>query len=68
MHVIGKDDPGVDVKGVAGAHPANRISQQIDAPDQQVRAAVEEVHREEEGSTGDPIAAIIRHGEIMPEL
>ena len=68
MHMIGKDDPGVDMEGCAGAHPANRVAQEVDLRDQQVRTAVEQVHRREEGSARNPIAAIIWHAGSMPEL
>ena len=67
MHMIGKDDPGVEAEGCAGAHPANRVAQEVDLRDQQVRTAVEQVHRKEEGSARNPIAAIIRHARNMPE-
>jgi hypothetical protein len=30
VHVIGKDDPGVDEERRAGAHPANRVPQYVD--------------------------------------
>jgi hypothetical protein len=66
--MIGKDDPGVDAEGCAGAHSANRVAQYIDLRHQQIRMAVEQVHREEEGSTRNPIAAIIRHAGSMPQL
>jgi hypothetical protein len=60
MHMIGKDNPGVDAEGRTGAHPANRIAQ--------IRRAVAQVHCKEEGSARNPIAAIIRHTGSMPEL
>jgi hypothetical protein len=68
MHVIGKDNPGVDAKGCAGAHPANRVAQYLDLRHEQIRTTVEQVHRKEESSARNPIAAIIRHAESMPEL
>src|SRR6266481_6120433 len=66
--MIGKNDPGVDAEGCAGAHPANCVTQYVDPPRQQIRTAVEQVHRKEEGSARNPIAAIIRHAGSMPEL
>ena len=30
MHMIRKDNPGVDAEGRAGAHPANRVAQYVD--------------------------------------
>jgi hypothetical protein len=66
--MIGKDDPGVDAEGCAGAHPANRVAQYVDLRHQQIRIAVEQVHRKEEGSARNPIAAIIWHARNMPEL
>ena len=64
--MIGKHDPGVDVEWRAGANLPNHIPQRVDLCDQQIRPAVEQVRREEERSTRNPIATIIRHGEIMP--
>ena len=61
MHVVGEDDPGVDVKGCAGAHSANRIAQCVDIRHQQVRAPIKQVYGKEEGPAWNPIAAIIRH-------
>ena len=66
--MIGKDDPGVDAEGCAGAHPANRVAQYVDLRHQQIRSAVEQVHGEEEGSTRNLIAAIIQYVGNMPEL
>jgi hypothetical protein len=40
MHVVRKDDPGVDIERRAGSDPPNRGAQRVDVPDQQVRAAV----------------------------
>ena len=40
MHVVRKDDPGVDIERCAGSAPPNRGAQRVDLPDQQVRAAV----------------------------
>jgi hypothetical protein len=31
VHVIGKDDPGIDMKRCMGAHLANRIAQRADS-------------------------------------
>ena len=53
---------------VRGRHPANCVTQYVDPPRQQIRTAVEQVHRKEEGSARNPIAAIIRHAGSMPEL
>jgi hypothetical protein len=66
--MAGKHDPGVDVERRAGADLANRIPQRVDLCDQQVRAAVEQVRREEERSARNPIATIIRHGGSMPSV
>jgi NAD(P)-dependent dehydrogenase (short-subunit alcohol dehydrogenase family) len=66
VHVVGTYDPGVDVKGRAGAHPPDRFRQRFDLCDQQVRPAIEQVRREEEGSARNPIATIIRHDGSMP--
>jgi hypothetical protein len=50
----------------AGADLPNRIPQRVDLCDQQVRPAVEQVRREEECPTRNPIATIIRHEGSMP--
>ena len=68
MQMIGKDDPGVDMEWCAGAHPASRVAQEVDLRHQQIRSAVEQVLRKEEGSARNPIAAIIRQTGSMPEL
>jgi hypothetical protein len=59
---------GVGVEGRADARLPNRCPQHVDLRHQQARAAVEPVDREEEPSTRNPIAAIIRHGGSMPAL
>jgi hypothetical protein len=48
--MIGKDDPGVDAARCAGTHPTNRVAQYVDLRHQQIRSAVEQVHRKEEDS------------------
>jgi hypothetical protein len=68
MHVVGKYDPGIDAEGCPQARPADCLTQHIDMPHQQVGAAVEQVHRKEEGSARNPIAAIFRHEPNMPDL
>jgi hypothetical protein len=59
--MVGQDHPGIDVKGRACAHLPDSLPQRVDSGHQQVRAAVEQVHREEERSTGNPVTAIVRH-------
>ena len=66
MHVVGKHDPGVDVERRAGADLPNCLPQRVDLCHQQIRPAVEQVHREEECPTWNPIATIFRHDETMP--
>ena len=61
MHVVGEDDPGVDVKGCAGTHSANCIAQCVDIRHQQVRAPIKQVYGKEEGPAWNSITAIIRH-------
>src|SRR3984893_9970786 len=39
----------------------NRVPQRVNLGHQQIRVAVEQVHRKEECSTREPIAAIVRH-------
>ena len=55
------DDPGVDVEGSVASHLQNSVPQQVNLRHQQVWATVEQVDREEERSTRNPIAAIVRH-------
>jgi hypothetical protein len=40
MHVVRKDDPGVDMKRRSGSDPLHHGAQRVDVPGQQVRAAV----------------------------
>jgi len=61
VHVVGEDGPRADVGRSAAADPPNRIAQCVDPRHQQIRATVERVHREEECSARNSIAAIIRH-------
>jgi hypothetical protein len=61
VHVVGKDDPGVDMERCTGAHLPNRVAQCVDARHQQIRPTVKKVHGKEERSTRSPIAAIVRH-------
>ena len=68
MHMIRKDNPGVDAEGRAGAHPANRVAHYVDLRHQQIRTGVAQVHCKKEGPARNPIAAIIRHTGSAPEL
>jgi hypothetical protein len=68
VHVVGKDDPSDDMEWRTGAHLPNRIAQSADSRHQQVRPPVKEVHCKEEGSSWNPIAAIVRHERSMPGL
>jgi hypothetical protein len=58
---VGKDDPGVDVERRVAPHLPNSVPQRLNLRHQQVWATVEQVDREEERSTRNPIAAIVRH-------
>src|SRR6266446_4390806 len=51
-----------------GARLPNRVAQSIDSRHQQVRPSVEQVHCEEERSSWNPVAAIVRHERSMPGL
>ena len=64
VQMVGKHGPGVDVERREGA-PAERLQQRVDLGHQQIRSAVEQVHREEEFPTRNPIATIIRHDRSM---
>ena len=66
--MVGKDNPGVDVERSAASGFPNRVAQCVDPPHQQIRMTVEQVHREEECSARNPIAAIIRHQGSMHGL
>ncbi len=52
----------------AGARLPDRVAQRIDSRHQQARPAVEQVHCKEEGSSWNPIAAVVRHDRSMPGL
>jgi hypothetical protein len=66
--MIGKDDPGIDAEGCVGAHPGNRLEQDVSLRPQQIQPAVEQVYGKEEGSTRNPIAAMIRHARSNPSF
>jgi hypothetical protein len=68
MHMIGEDNSGVDAAGRTGAHRANRVAQYCRFASPTDPNGVAQVHRKEEGSARNPIAPIIRHTGIMPEL
>lgn len=68
MHVIGKDNPGVDAEGCASARPANGVVQFINLLHQQIRTTVKQVHGEEVGHAWNAGAPVVRHGGNMPEL
>ena len=60
MQMIGKNHPGIDPKRVTLANPADGFPQQIDLADQQVvLMPLEEVDREEPGSTGYEGASVV---------
>jgi hypothetical protein len=59
--MVGKDDPGVDVEGRVEPHLPKSVPQCLNLRHQQVRVTVEQVDSEEERSTRNPIAAIVRH-------
>ena len=65
--MVGKDDPGTDAEGCVGTHPGNRLAQDVDLRQQQIRPAVEQIYGKE-SSPRNPIAAIIRHTGSMFEL
>ena len=49
------------MEGPVEPHLPNNVPQQVNLRHQQVWATVEQVDREEERSTRNPIAAIVRH-------
>jgi hypothetical protein len=59
--MVGKDDPGVDAEGRVEPHLPKSVPQHVNLRHQQVRATGEQVDGEEERSTRNPIAAIVRH-------
>src|ERR1700738_4009291 len=59
--MVGKDDPGVDAEGRVAPHPPNSVPQCLNLRHQQARVTVEQVDSDEERSTRNPIAAIVRH-------
>lgn len=65
MPVLGQHHPGVDAKGGPGARLADRVPQGVDVADQQIGTPIAQSHGKEEGSSRDPVAAIIRHGASM---
>ncbi len=61
-------DRGSPVGNDFEKHLPNRVPQRVDLRGQQVRTTVEQINREEERSTRNPIATIIRHDGNMPRL
>ena len=61
MHVVRQDDPGVDAKRRLPADLAHRFAKRINLRHEQPGAAVAQIHREEIGGAGDPVASVIRH-------
>jgi hypothetical protein len=61
-------NPRVDVEWRAQARLPNRVAQRVNLRHQQVRPAVEQIHREKECSTRNWIATIVRHKRIMRNL
>ena len=66
--MIGQDDPGIDMERGSAAHLAHRVAQRADVGDEQLGTAVEQVHGEEIARSRDPITAIVRHRNSMPEI
>jgi len=61
VHVVRQDDPGVDAKRRLPADLAHCLAQRISLRHEQPGAAVAQIHREEIGGAGDPVASVIRH-------
>lgn len=61
VHVLGQDDPDVDVERTRGASPPHGTTQRVDRVDQQGIPVFEQVGREEVGSAGNPVAAVVGH-------
>ncbi len=61
MHVVGQNDPGVDMKRCCQANRADRGAKGFNFADQQVRPAVCQVYREKVGSPWNAIAAVFGH-------
>lgn len=68
VHVFGQHHPGIDHEGTFPPRAPHRLAQGIDVPDQQVRAPLRQVDREEIGSARDPEASIVRHTRSSPSL
>jgi len=66
--MVGQDDPGIYVERGSPAHLAHRVAQRADVGDEQLGPAVEQVHSEEIARSRDPITAIVRHRNSMPEI
>ena len=61
VHVVGQDDPGVDVERGTRPHLPHCFAQRVDVAHQIVRPAIEQIYREEVGSAGDSVSAIVGH-------
>jgi hypothetical protein len=68
VHVVGQDDPAIDMERGSPAHLAHGVAQRVDAGDEQVGTPVEQVYREEVSGPRDPVASIVRHSNSMPKI
>jgi hypothetical protein len=61
MHVLGQNDPGVDVETGLCTNPADRVAESIDFAHKQVAPPVKQIDGEEICATGNAVAPVIRH-------
>jgi hypothetical protein len=66
VHVVWKHDPGVDLKGCAGADPVNRIPQRVDLRHSKSDRRSSRFTVKKNVPTWNPIATIFRHDGAMP--
>lgn len=61
MHVVGQDDPGIDVEWHECFDAGHAAAQWGDVGDEQIALAVAQIDREEKGGSGDAMAAVFGH-------
>ena len=66
MHMVGQDDPCVDVERRARSHLAYSVTQNADVLDKKLTSAIMEIDRKEICAAWNPVAAIFGHWGVMP--
>jgi len=68
MHVVGQDDPGVDMEGPFAPCISDSFTQQVDLAQEEIRPAIRESDGKEDACAGQAGAAVGRHGASMGQV